>query len=120
MYREFDEEKLRLQAEWQKQMDEKELEVTKLKDRMAYLEHRYEAMLGMEENELEPEKKRGEFDVELKAQRHKTTTMKNEHDALLRGLDMMVKDQEKVAKEKEDQKHEINLLKAQGDELTRQ
>merc|ERR1719247_1582669 len=46
--------------------------------------------------------------------------MKNEHDALLRGLDMMVKDQEKVAKEKEDQKHEINLLKAQGDELSRQ
>merc|ERR1719409_1417466 len=74
-------------------MDEKELEATKLKDRMAYLEHRYEAMLGM---------------------------VKIEHDALLRGLDMMVKDQEKVAKEKEDQKHEINLLKAQGDELTRQ
>ena len=40
MHREFNEEKLRLQAEWQKQMDEKELEVTKLKDRMAYLEHR--------------------------------------------------------------------------------
>merc|ERR1719240_2392916 len=47
-------------------------------------------------------------------------TMRNEHDALLRGLDMMVKDQEKVAKEKEDQRHEISLLKAQGDELTRQ
>merc|ERR1719379_1342226 len=32
----------------------------------------------------------------------------------------MVKDQEKVAKEKEDQRHEISLLEATRDELTRQ
>merc|ERR1719506_620366 len=32
----------------------------------------------------------------------------------------MVKDQEKVAKEKEDQKHEINFLKSQVDEKERQ
>ena len=67
-----------------------------------YRPPRYEAMLGMEENEheLELEKKRSEFDVELKAASKKTMTMRNEHDALLRGLDMMVKDQEKVAKAK--------------------
>ena len=40
------------------------------------------------------------FDVELKAASKKAMTMRNEHDALLRGLDMMVKDQEKVAKAK--------------------
>merc|ERR1719456_1495020 len=122
LQKEFDREKHVIQQEWQKQMDDKQLEVNKLKDRMAYLEHRYEAMLSMEEadHELETEKRKMEFDVELKTQVKKETLMRKEQDSLIRGLDMMMKDKEKVAKEQADAAHQIRRLATEGEELKRQ
>merc|ERR1719456_873510 len=122
MNREFDAEKKKMQWEWQKQMDDKALEIAKLQDRMAYLEHRYEAMLAMEENdhELEMDKRRIEFESEIKTQRQKETMMKKQEDSLLRGLDMCMKDKDKVAKEKAENAQEIARLTSQCDELKRQ
>lgn len=76
----------------------------------------------MEENdhELETEKRRMEFDSEIKGQRQRETLMRKEQDSLIRGLDMMMKDKEKVAKEQADASHEIRRLTSQSEELKRQ
>jgi hypothetical protein len=111
-----------LQAECQAQLDEKQLEIEKLKDMIAYLEHRYEAMLGMEEkeHELELDKKRVLAEQELKAQKAQTSQLKKEQDALLRGLEMMGRDKEQVAKEMAESESAIKQLRGECDELKRQ
>merc|ERR1719375_27819 len=93
--------KLGLQEDMRRQVAEKDLEIRKLKDLLAFSQHRFDTMLDQEGMEYDYEiaelKRRSQ--EELEQQRMVEYKLKKEQDTLLRGLDKMEHDREQISKE---------------------
>merc|ERR1719353_2888221 len=79
-------------------------------------------MLAQEENEHDFEIVNAKKDAqrELNGQKSLCHQLRKEQDALLRGLDMMERDKERVAKEQTEASTNIRNLRLQTEDLTRQ
>lgn len=109
------------QAELSRQLEEKELEVQKHKDIIAFTQQRFDKMLDQEQNEhnLEiAETKMSRYE-DLEKLRQTEIKLRREQEALLEGLNMMEKDRASSEKKHHEAVTNIGLLQTQKDELTR-
>lgn len=102
-------------------LSEKELENAKLKDMIAFLQQRTQTMIDQEqgEHEADMDKLKEAQNREMHSQKKLANHLRREQDALLRGLDLMEKDKEKVATEQREADQTIWELRSRVDELTR-
>eukprot|EP00746_Dinoflagellata_sp_MGD_P164664 gnl/MRDRNA2_/MRDRNA2_93427_c0_seq1.p1 gnl/MRDRNA2_/MRDRNA2_93427_c0~~gnl/MRDRNA2_/MRDRNA2_93427_c0_seq1.p1 ORF type:complete len:1327 (-),score=290.79 gnl/MRDRNA2_/MRDRNA2_93427_c0_seq1:168-4148(-) len=119
--RQLQQEREKLQAEFSKKLEEKEEQLQKQQTMNKYLQHRYDTMIGMEEAEHEHEIRdlAESHQMELKEQKSVCHQLKKEQDTLLRGLDRMEKDKERVAREQQEASQNIANLQEVSEELNR-
>mmetsp|Transcript_73714 Transcript_73714/g.130134 ORF Transcript_73714/g.130134 Transcript_73714/m.130134 type:complete len:1375 (-) Transcript_73714:58-4182(-) len=120
------------QQELRRRGAEKDAEIQKIKDLIAFTQQRFDAMLEQDTGEAEMEKTqlRQKNQEELEQQHLVEYKLKKEQDLMLRGLDMMEKDRERITTEQreaslvaknlkdegEKMKHEVAVLKAERKE----
>ncbi|CAE8629856.1 unnamed protein product [Polarella glacialis] len=99
--RTLEQQRAKQEQEIARQAAEKDAEIKKIKDLMAFTQHRFDAMLDQEGGEQDMEmtdiKRRSQ--EELEQQHLVEYKLKKEQDTLLRGLDMIEKDRERIATE---------------------
>jgi len=113
--------RLGLQEDLRRQVSEKEAEIQKLKDLLAFSKHRFDTMLDQEGMEFDyevAELKRKSQD-ELEQQRMVEYKLKKEQDTLLRGLDKMEHDREQISKDMMESKVQIKKLTKETTDLER-
>jgi len=112
--------RLGLQEDLRRQVAGKDAEIQKLKDLLAFSQHRSDMMLSQEENEYDFEiaeiKKQSQ--EELEQQRMIEYKLKKEQDTLLRGLDKMEHDRDQGSKKQIETKVTIHNLTKETTELT--
>mmetsp|Transcript_97164 Transcript_97164/g.245040 ORF Transcript_97164/g.245040 Transcript_97164/m.245040 type:complete len:1352 (-) Transcript_97164:253-4308(-) len=91
----------RQQEELRNRIGDKDTEVKKLKELIAFSQHRFDTMLDQEamEHNLERDEFVRKSEADLEQQKLVEYKLKKEQDTMLRGLDMMEKDRERAAKE---------------------
>merc|ERR1719454_2090353 len=102
-----------------RQVADKDRTLRKLKDLIAFSQHRYDTMMDQEamEHDLEVQEVVRKNDSELEAQRHIEYKLKKEQDTLQRGLDMMEKEHNQISKAQEEAKIEVSKLKAEAEAM---
>lgn len=113
--------RLGLLEDIRRQVAEKDTEIQKLKELLAFSQHRFDTMLdqeGMEYDYEIAELKRGN-QGELEQQRMIEFKLKKEQDTLLRGLDKMEHDREQISKEQMETKMIIRDMSKQTTELSK-
>lgn len=112
----------RQRQEFQKRVGEKDMEVQKLKDLIAFSQQRFDTMLDQEvmEYELETGELVRKSQNELEQQRLVEYKLKKEQDTMVRGLDMMEKDRERGAKEQAETNTVLNNLTAEVERLQKE
>jgi len=102
-------------------LGEKDAELQKLKDLYAFTQHRFDAMLDQEslEHDLEVQDLQRRCQEDLEQQRLAEYKLKKEQDTLLRGLDMMERDRQRIMKEQQESEKNINILKAEAESMQR-
>merc|ERR1719271_2321111 len=113
--------RLGLQEDLRRQVAEKEEEIQKLKDLLAFSQHRFDTMLDQEgmEYDFEIAELKRQSQDELEAQRMVEYKLKKEQDTLLRGLDKMEHDREQIAKEQMETRITIKGLTQEKNGLER-
>jgi len=108
-------------AGMQSKIDEKNKDILKHKDILAYMEHRTDVMNEQDEQEytflLEKQKK--EHDTVAQEQRVQNHQLRKEQDVCLRGLEAMQKEKEKTLKEQSEAQANIKQLSLKGEELSK-
>jgi WD40 repeat protein len=119
--RQIEVENNRSQEELQRKLDEKELEVQKHKDIIAFAQRRFDKIIESEacEHDLEIASAKIGRHQEVEKLRQTEAKLRREQDALMKGLEMMEKDRAKSEKEQHEAITEIAKLKMQADELSR-
>jgi len=117
----LEQEGLKQKAELERQVAEKDTEIQKLKNLLAFSQHRFDTMLDQEgmEYDLEVSDLKKCSQEELEQQRLIEYKLKKEQDTLLRGLDMMERDRERIMKEQQEMTSTIGALKGQTEDLAR-
>jgi len=117
-----EEQRQRQKQELQKRLSEKDHDLRKLKDLISFSQHRYDTMLDQEgmEHDLELAELNRRNQAELEAQRHVEYKLKKDQDTLMRGLDMMEKEHDRISKEQEDASIVVNKLKAEAEAMQRE
>mmetsp|Transcript_22329 Transcript_22329/g.51150 ORF Transcript_22329/g.51150 Transcript_22329/m.51150 type:complete len:1362 (-) Transcript_22329:80-4165(-) len=110
----------RHKQELRQRTTEKDVEVHRHKDLLQFSQLRFDTMLDQEgmEHELEVSEQKRVAQKELEQQMQVEYKLKKEQDTLLRGLDMMEKDRDRVQKEQIDSRALISNLEMQKEQLT--
>jgi len=120
--REVAQQRLKESQELERQVAEKDREIQKVKDLISYTKQRFDAMLdqeGMEQGiEISDLKRKNQ--EELEQQHLVEYKLKKEQDTLLRGLDMMEKDRERIANEQREASIVVNRLKDEAEIMKRE
>lgn len=113
--------RLGLQEDLRRQVADKEGEIKKLKDLLAFSQHRFDTMLDQEgmEYDYEIAELKRQSHEELEQQRMVEYKLKKEQDTLLRGLDKMEHDREQSSKVQMETKMTIKSLSKETQELTK-
>eukprot|EP00400_MALV-I_sp_L67-5_P001165 gene1165-930_t len=121
MLSKFEQQKSGLVSEFEREKTEKEKELARQKDILSFNKKKYEGAVQQElaERELEIDNLHKQHHEELSASRQVSHQLKREQDSLLRGLDLMEKDKEKVHKEQAEASQIISDLRSKQDDLTR-
>lgn len=108
--------------ELQRRTSEKDAEIMKVKDLIKFTQQRFDAMLDQEgmEQDMEIAQLSKKNDEELEQQHLVEYKLKKDQDSLLRGLDMMEKDRERIANEQRDSSLIMNNLKQECDIMQRE
>lgn len=116
----FDEEH-RFKEELNRIMAEKDLEIQKHKDLIAFTQHRFEAMLDQESKEYDIEitEAKTVSHQDVVAQKLIEVKLRREQEALLKGLEMMEKDRERAEKDQHDAAGSIADVRLKCEELSR-
>jgi WD40 repeat protein len=111
----------RFQEELLRQLEEKELEVQKHKDMIAFAQHRFDRIIEGESKDQDLEIAAAKITRHQEVQKLKQTEekLRREQAALMKGLEMMEKDRAKAAKDQHEAITEIERLKLQAEELSR-
>jgi hypothetical protein len=111
--------RLGLQEDLRRQVSEKENEIQKLKDLLAFSKHRFDTMLDQEgmEYDFEIAELKRQSQEELEQQRMVEYKLKKEQDTLLRGLDKMEHDRDQISKQQFETKMTIKALTKETGEL---
>lgn len=102
----------RQQQEVERLVGDKETEVQRLKDLIAFTQQRFDMMLDQEsmEHDLELAELARKNDAELEKQRFLEYQLKKEQDTILRGLDMMENEKQRVREEDRETNNVIHNL----------
>mmetsp|Transcript_17647 Transcript_17647/g.61722 ORF Transcript_17647/g.61722 Transcript_17647/m.61722 type:complete len:1397 (+) Transcript_17647:90-4280(+) len=103
-------------------VEEKNAEVNRLKDLIAFSQHRFNTMLDQEamEQELERDELVRQSQATIEQQKGVEYKLKKEQDTMLRGLDMMEKDRNRAEQEQVETDHSVKTLTEQVDRLQRE
>lgn len=108
--------------ELQRRTSEKDAEIMKFKDLIKFTQQRFDAMLDQEgmEQDMEIAQLSKKNDEELEQQHLVEYKLKKDQDSLLRGLDMMEKDRERIENEQRESSLIMNNLKQECDIMQRE
>eukprot|EP00929_Paragymnodinium_shiwhaense_P070125 TRINITY_DN35496_c0_g1_i2.p1 TRINITY_DN35496_c0_g1~~TRINITY_DN35496_c0_g1_i2.p1 ORF type:complete len:1382 (-),score=399.94 TRINITY_DN35496_c0_g1_i2:118-4263(-) len=100
---------------------EKDLEIRKHKDMIAFAQHRFDNMLEEEQmlHNIEITETKMRSDAELEKQKQVEARLRKEQNVLIEGLQMMEKDHERSEKEQHEAATTISALRSQSEELQR-
>mmetsp|Transcript_56384 Transcript_56384/g.145162 ORF Transcript_56384/g.145162 Transcript_56384/m.145162 type:complete len:1345 (-) Transcript_56384:95-4129(-) len=100
---------------------EKDQEIQKHKDFIAFLQHRFDGVLASEgeSHDVEVVQNRMSAHQNLLEQKQVEVKLRREQETLLRGLEMMEEDRAQIEKEEQDASARIRELKDQAEDLTR-
>eukprot|EP00929_Paragymnodinium_shiwhaense_P031142 TRINITY_DN17520_c0_g1_i1.p1 TRINITY_DN17520_c0_g1~~TRINITY_DN17520_c0_g1_i1.p1 ORF type:complete len:1419 (-),score=422.29 TRINITY_DN17520_c0_g1_i1:36-4292(-) len=117
--RQYDQQGQKQQAERHRMLSDKNAEIKKLKELIDFTKHRFDTMLDQEgmEHDHEASKLKQQCEAELDKQRMVEYKLKKEQDTLLRGLELMQKEQETAQRAQDDAEMQITGLKKNLDEL---
>jgi len=117
----LEEEWSRAKEELQRVLAEKDVEIQKHKDLIAFTQYRFESMLDQEAavHDLEVAEMKVRSHEELKERRRVEADLRREQETLLLGLDEMEKVKERIEKEQQEGTMTISNFKAQLDDQTR-
>merc|ERR1719221_952095 len=119
--RRLEEERARANEELQRELAEKDVEIQKHKDLIAFTQHRFESMLDQEgaAHDLEVAEMKVRSHEELQERRSVESDLRREQETLLLGLDEMERVKERIEKEQQEGTMSIGTLKSQLDDQTR-
>eukprot|EP00930_Biecheleria_cincta_P023169 TRINITY_DN1677_c0_g1_i1.p1 TRINITY_DN1677_c0_g1~~TRINITY_DN1677_c0_g1_i1.p1 ORF type:complete len:1409 (-),score=359.14 TRINITY_DN1677_c0_g1_i1:32-4258(-) len=108
--------------ELRRQTSEKDAEIMKVKSLIKFTQQRFDAMLDQEgmEQDMEIAQLKQKNDEELEQQHLVEYKLKKDQDSLLRGLDMMEKDRERIANEQRESSLIMNNLKHECETMQRE
>jgi len=119
--KQLEEERERAEEELERQLAEKDMEIQKHKDLIAFTQHRFNVMLeseGRSHDQEVAEMKVHSYE-ELQERKRVEADLRREQETLLLGLDHMEKEREKIEKEQHEDGLDIAKMKGQVDELSR-
>lgn len=120
--RNFEDRQQMQMQELQRRTAEKDAEIMKVKDLIKFTQQRFDAMLDQEgmEQDMEIAQLKQKNDEELEQQHLVEYKLKKDQDSLLRGLDMMEKDRERIANEQRESSLIMNNLKQECEIMQRE
>lgn len=120
--RNFEDRQQMQMQELQRRTAEKDAEIMKVKDLIKFTQQRFDAMLDQEgmEQDMEIAQMKQKNDEELEQQHLVEYKLKKDQDSLLRGLDMMEKDRERIANEQRESSLIMNNLKQECEIMQRE
>eukprot|EP00747_Dinoflagellata_sp_TGD_P024616 gnl/TRDRNA2_/TRDRNA2_130676_c0_seq1.p1 gnl/TRDRNA2_/TRDRNA2_130676_c0~~gnl/TRDRNA2_/TRDRNA2_130676_c0_seq1.p1 ORF type:complete len:1115 (-),score=249.91 gnl/TRDRNA2_/TRDRNA2_130676_c0_seq1:22-3366(-) len=109
------------QQELERRLAEKDMEIQKHKDLIAFSQHRFDGMLDVEglEHDVEIADIKKDSLEELERRKRVEEKLKNDQDQILQGLDLMEKDRERAAKEQHELSMAIGNLQTQTEDTNR-
>lgn len=110
------------EKEVHRRLNEKDAEIHKLKDLIAFTQKRFDAMLDQEgmEQSLEISEIKKKNQEELEQQHLVEYKLKKDQDMLMRGLEMMEKDRDRIAMEQREASVNISSLRAEAETMKRE
>eukprot|EP00928_Gymnodinium_smaydae_P038578 TRINITY_DN26587_c0_g2_i3.p1 TRINITY_DN26587_c0_g2~~TRINITY_DN26587_c0_g2_i3.p1 ORF type:complete len:1029 (+),score=221.22 TRINITY_DN26587_c0_g2_i3:1007-4093(+) len=112
----------RQHLELTKRLEEKDVEIAKLKDLVAFTQHRFDTMLDQEgmEHDLAIAELHRECQAELEQQKVLEYKLKKEQDTIIRSLENLEKERQLSLKERDDMQIQKTVITKQNEELTQQ
>ncbi|CAE7559580.1 CFAP57 [Symbiodinium natans] len=110
------------EKEVHRRLNEKDAEIHKLKDLIAFTQKRFDAMLDQEgmEQSLEISEIKKKNQEELEQQHLVEYKLKKDQDMLMRGLEMMEKDRDRIAMEQREASVSISNLRTEAETMKRE
>ncbi|CAJ1344974.1 unnamed protein product [Effrenium voratum] len=120
--RTVEQQELKQEKEVHRRLNEKDTEIQKLKELIAFTQKRFDAMLDQEgmEQALEVSEIKKKNQEELEQQHLVEYKLKKDQDMLVRGLDMMEKDKDRIAMEQREASVNISNLRSEAELMKRE